>query len=111
MDAKITGSSLVVTNSPSEVVRDADVLYTDVWVSMGEEAEQEKRMKAFVGYQINSQLMKLAKGNAVVMHCLPAHRGLEITDDIIEGAQSIVWQQAGNKLPGAASVLEFFLRK
>ena len=92
-------------------LKDADILYTDVWVSMGEETEKEKRMKAFEGYQINTQLLKLAKGDASVMHCLPAHRGLEITDDVIEGSHSIVWQQAGNKLPGAAGVLEFFLKK
>ncbi len=111
LNAKVTGSSLVVTNSTSEAATDADVLYTDVWVSMGEEAEREKRMKAFAGYQVNAQLLKLAKPDAVVMHCLPAHRGLEITDDVIEGKQSIVWQQAGNKLHGAGAVLEFFLRK
>jgi ornithine carbamoyltransferase len=77
---------------------------------MGEDAEREKRMKAFQGYQISSTLLKAANRDAVVMHCLPAHRGLEITDDVIEGEQSIVWQQGANKLYGAAGVLEFCLK-
>jgi ornithine carbamoyltransferase len=108
--AKENGAKLAVTTKPTEAVKGADVLYTDVWVSMGEDAEREKRMKAFQGYQINSTLLKAANRDAVVMHCLPAHRGLEITDDVIEGEQSIVWQQGANKLYGAASVLEFCLK-
>jgi ornithine carbamoyltransferase len=105
--AKENGAKLAVTRKTSEAVKDADVLYTDVWVSMGEDAEREKRMRAFQGYQINSTLLRTANRDAVVMHCLPAHRGLEITDDVIEGEQSIVWQQGANKLYSAASVLEF----
>jgi ornithine carbamoyltransferase len=108
--AKENGAKLIITRKPIEAVKDADVLYTDVWVSMGEDAEREKRMKAFQGYQINSALLKAANRDAVVMHCLPAHRGLEITDDVIEGEQSIVWQQGANKLYSAASVLEFSLK-
>ncbi len=108
--AKETGAKLTITRKPTEAVKDADVLYTDVWVSMGEDAERDKRMKAFQGYQINSALLKAANPGAVVMHCLPAHRGLEITDDVIEGAQSIVWQQGANKLYSAASVLEYCLK-
>jgi len=108
--AKDTGAKLTVTRKPTEAASGADVLYTDVWVSMGEDAEREKRMKAFQGYQINSTLIKAANSGAVVMHCLPAHRGLEITDDAIEGKQSIVWQQGANKLYGAAGVLEFCLK-
>lgn len=108
--AKENDAKLTITTKPTEAVNGADVLYTDVWVSMGQDAEQEARMKAFQGYQINSILLKAAKPDAVVMHCLPAHRGLEITDDVIEGKQSIVWQQGANKLYGAASVLEFCLK-
>jgi ornithine carbamoyltransferase len=108
--AKDTGAILTITRKPTEAAKRADVLYTDVWVSMGEDAEREKRMKAFQGYQINSTLLKGANPGAVVMHCLPAHRGLEITDDVIEGAQSIVWQQGANKLYSAASVLEYCLK-
>ena len=109
-NAKLTGSSLNVTDTPKNAAKDADILYTDVWISMGEEAEVQKRMKDFNGFQINSDLLKVARRDAVVMHCLPAHRGLEITDDVIEGKQSIVWRQAENKLHGAAGVLEFFLK-
>lgn len=108
--AKENDAKLTITTKPTEAVNGADVLYTDVWVSMGQDAEEEARMKAFQGYQINSILLKAAKPDAVVMHCLPAHRGLEITDDVIEGKQSIVWQQGANKLYGAASVLEFCLK-
>jgi ornithine carbamoyltransferase len=78
---------------------------------MGDEASKEKRMKDFNGYQINDDLLKVAKKDVSVMHCLPAHRGLEITDDVIEGKQSIVWQQGENKLYAAAAVLEWVLHQ
>ena len=109
--SRTTGGNIEVSHDPSEAAEDADLLYTDVWVSMGEEASKEKRMKDFNGYQINDNLLKVAKKNASVMHCLPAHRGLEITDEVIEGKQSIVWQQGENKLYGAAAVLEWILRQ
>jgi ornithine carbamoyltransferase len=108
---KSTGGSVEILRTPSEAARGADVLYTDVWVSMGDEASKEKRMRDFAGYQINSDLLKVAKKDASVMHCLPAHRGLEITEDVIEGKQSIVWQQGENKLYGAAAILEWLLGK
>ena len=108
--ASASNATLTVMRKPSDAAGGADVLYTDVWVSMGEDAERDKRMKAFQGYQINSALLKAAKPDAVVMHCLPAHRGLEITDDVIEGKQSIVWQQGANKLYSAASVLQLCLK-
>lgn len=104
-----TGAKVEVVNDPREAAEDADALYTDVWVSMGEDAEKEKRLKDFEGYQINSDLLKIANEGAVVMHCLPAHRGLEITDEVIEGPQSIVWRQGANKMYGAAGILKFFL--
>ncbi len=104
-----TGSKISVLHDPKSAAFGADALYTDVWVSMGEEDETERRMKAFEGYQINSQLLRVAKKNAIVMHCLPAHRGLEITNDVLEGKQSVAWQQAENKLYGAAAALEFVL--
>jgi len=106
-----SGAMLTVTHTPAEAASASDILYTDVWVSMGEESDSEKRMEAFAGFQINTDLLKVARQDALVMHCLPAHRGLEITDDVIEGKQSIVWQQAANKIFGAAGVLEFFLTK
>ncbi len=104
-----TGSKLEIVRSPEIASKDADILYTDVWVSMGEEKEKEERLKTFKGYQINSDLLSIAAEDAVVMHCLPAHRGLEITDDVIEGKQSIVWLQGENKLYGAIGLLNYFL--
>lgn len=106
-NAKRSGSTLTVVNDPRAAASGADILYTDVWVSMGEEKERNRRMHAFRGYQVNAELLKLAAKDAVVMHCLPAHRGLEITDEVIEGKQSVVWQQGENKLYGAAASLEF----
>lgn len=103
------GGTIEVVHAPSEAALEADVLYTDVWVSMGDEVSKEQRMRDFNGYQINSDLLRVAKKDASVMHCLPAHRGLEITDDVIEGKQSIVWEQGENKLYGAAAVLEWVL--
>jgi ornithine carbamoyltransferase len=108
---KSTGAEVKIVRSTTEAAEGADVLYTDVWVSMGDESTKEKRMRDFEGYQINSDLLRVAKKDASVMHCLPAHRGLEITDDVIEGKQSIVWQQGENKLYGAAAILEWLLAK
>jgi ornithine carbamoyltransferase len=107
--SRTSGGNIDVSHDPLEAAKDADLLYTDVWVSMGDEASKEKRMKDFDGYQINGDLLRVAKKDASVMHCLPAHRGLEITDDVIEGKQSIVWQQGENKLYGAASLLEWLM--
>ncbi|MBO0888034.1 ornithine carbamoyltransferase [Candidatus Bathyarchaeota archaeon] len=104
------GGTVEIVHKPSEAALEADVLYTDVWVSMGDEASKEQRMRDFKGFQINSDLLSIAKRDASVMHCLPAHRGLEITDDVIEGKHSIVWEQGENKLYGAAAVLEWLLR-
>lgn len=101
------GTKVELTDDPAVAVAGADFVYTDVWVSMGEEAEKNRRLKAFKGYQVNSKLLELAKPDVSVMHCLPAHRGLEITDDVIEGPRSIVWTQGENKLYGAAAVLDF----
>ncbi|MDA4118552.1 MAG: ornithine carbamoyltransferase [Thaumarchaeota archaeon] len=98
-----------VVDDPKEAAVDADVLYADVWVSMGEEKEESRRIRAFRGFQINSETLKLAAKGAVVMHCLPAHRGMEITDEVIEGKQSLVWRQGENKLYGAAGTLDFLV--
>jgi ornithine carbamoyltransferase len=106
-NAKKSGSTVRVVDDPKEAAVDSDVLYTDVWVSMGEEKERTRRMRAFRGFQIDSEILKLASKDAIVMHCLPAHRGLEITDDVIEGKHSVVWRQAENKLYGAAVSLDF----
>ncbi|MDG6915443.1 MAG: ornithine carbamoyltransferase [Nitrososphaerota archaeon] len=106
-NARRSGCTVRVVDDPKEAAVDSDVVYTDVWVSMGEEKETKKRLRAFRGFQVNSETLKLASKDAVVMHCLPAHRGLEITDDVIEGKQSVVWTQGENKLYGAAVALGF----
>ena len=99
------GGSVMITHSVAEAVRGADVLYTDVWTSMGQEAEAVKRRKKFNGYQINAETLALAAPRALVMHCLPAHRGDEITDEVLDGPQSIVLDQAENRLHVAKAVL------
>jgi ornithine carbamoyltransferase len=91
-------SKVGVYNNIKEGVEDSDVIYTDTFVSMGQEAEAEERRKLFAPYQVNKTLVSYAKKDAIVMHCLPAHRGEEITSDILDGPQSVVWQQAKNKL-------------
>jgi len=103
--AKEHDSSVGVVHDPFEAVKQADVVYTDVWVSMGMEAEKEEREKVFLPYQVSEKLVSAAKPDAVVMHCLPAHRGLEITDDVIDGAQSIVFDQAENRLHVQKAIL------
>jgi ornithine carbamoyltransferase len=101
-----TGSKLYFTHDPAEAVREADVIYTDVWTSMGQEAETQKRLEVFAPkYQINSALVSKAKRNAIVMHCLPAHRGQEITDDVMDGPHSVVFDQAENRMHAQKAVL------
>jgi ornithine carbamoyltransferase len=104
-DAKENHSSIQVVNDPKEAVAEADVVYTDVWVSMGQEPEKEKRLKAFQGYQVNKKLMKLAKSSAIFMHCLPAHRGEEVTDDVIDSNQSVVWDESENRLHSQKAII------
>jgi len=89
---------LEIHNDPLKAARDADVIYTDVWVSMGMEEEKAERMKAFVPFQVNADVVARAKKDCIVMHCLPAHRGLEITSDVLDGKHSVVWDQAENRL-------------
>jgi len=96
--AKATGAHIELCSSKEAAVADADVLYTDVWTSMGQEAERDKRLKDFEGFQIDAALLSKAKPKALVMHCLPAHRGEEITDEVIDGPQSVVFDQAENRL-------------
>jgi len=98
LDAAKTGATIKINNDPIEAVQAADIIYTDVWTSMGMEEEYEERLKSFSQYQVNSALVGKAKDDVLVMHCLPAHRGEEITDDIIDGPHSIVFDQAENRL-------------
>lgn len=97
-DGQKTGFQVVVTSDPSEAVQEADAVYTDVWASMGQESEKEKRVQIFSSYQVNSKLMGHAKEDALFMHCLPAHRGEEVTDEILYSQRSIVFDQAENRL-------------
>ncbi|MGC1455965.1 MAG: ornithine carbamoyltransferase [Nitrospirota bacterium] len=108
-EAKQTNADVLVTTDPFQAVRNADVVYTDVWASMGQEAEHAKRLKAFRGYQVNAKLMEKAGPGALVMHCLPAHRGEEISEEVIDGPQSVVFDQAENRLHVQKAVLEMLL--
>jgi ornithine carbamoyltransferase len=99
------GGSVTVVHDPRSAVVDADAVYTDVWVSMGEDAEHERRLWDLQAYQVNDTLMGAAAPHAVFMHCLPAHRGLEVTAEVIDGPSSIVWEQATNRLPTAQAAL------
>ena len=97
-DAKLTGATITVEEDVFKAAKGADVLYTDVWTSMGEEAERDQRMKDLHDYQINAELLKVARPSCMVLHCLPAHRGEEITEEVLEGPQSFVFDQAENRL-------------
>jgi ornithine carbamoyltransferase len=104
------GGKVKIVSDPEEAVKNADVLYTDTWISMGQEREIERRKKIFKGYQINQKLLSLAKPDAIVMHCLPAHRGEEITDDVIDSPQSVVIDQAENRLHTQKALLEMLIK-
>ncbi len=109
MAAAKTGSEVRLTNDPGKAVAGADIVYTDVWASMGQEREHAKRVHAFRGYQVDRKLMQLAGPKALVMHCLPAHRGEEIAAEVIDGPQSVVFDQAENRLHAQKAVLEMLL--
>ncbi len=103
--AAINGTQVTVTASPPEAVSQAHVVYTDVWASMGQESESDARIPIFQPYQVNAELLTLADPAAIVLHCLPAHRGEEITDDVLEGTRSRVWDQAENRLHAQKALL------
>lgn len=104
-DAKAFGSKVEITQDILAAAKDADVVYTDVWASMGQEGEAEKRQKAFKDYQVNAAVMAVAKPDAIVLHCLPAHRGEEITDEVIESKQSVIFDEAENRLHAQKAVM------
>ena len=108
-DSKEKGARLEITNDPIKAVEKADFIYTDVWTSMGQEDEHEQRLRIFSPYQVNSKLMSYAPNNALVMHCLPAHRGEEITDEVMDSSQSIVFDEAENRLHAQKAILALIL--
>ena len=103
--AQNLGGNIELVSDPYDAVRGADVVYTDVWTSMGQEGERELRRRAFAGWTIDDDLMKSANDDAVFMHCLPAHRGEEVAAEVIDGPRSVVWQQAANRMHSARALL------
>ncbi|MGM0652326.1 MAG: ornithine carbamoyltransferase [Bacillota bacterium] len=109
LDATKTGANITIQADPAEAVKNSDIIYTDVWASMGQEEEHDKRLKSFSDYQLNRGLLEKAKDDVLVMHCLPAHRGEEITDDVIDGMHSIVFDQAENRLHVQKAVMALIM--
>jgi ornithine carbamoyltransferase len=103
------GGTVLVTDDPGQAAKDAAVLYTDVWTSMGQEDERAARLAAFEGFTIDEALLDLAASDAVVLHCLPAHRGEEITDEVLEGPRSLVWRQASHRRTAMRGILAWVL--
>lgn len=108
--AKKTGAVIAEKETPAEVIHSADVVYTDVWVSMGEESIRDAKLEAFKGYQVNQALLAKAKHKPYILHCLPAHRGEEITDDVMEDAKSLIFDQAENRLHAEKAILIWLLK-
>jgi ornithine carbamoyltransferase len=106
----LPGGELIQNGKPGHAVSGADVIYTDVWTSMGQEAEREQRLRSFAGYQVNAALLTQAPAHARLMHCLPAHRGEEVTSDVIDGERSVVFQQAANRMHAQKALLQWLLR-
>jgi ornithine carbamoyltransferase len=107
--ARETGSEIVILNDASEGVQGADAIYTDVWASMGQEDEREERASVFLDYQVDSDLMARARPDALFMHCLPAHRGAEVTADVMDGPQSVVYDIAENRLHVQKAILALLM--
>ncbi len=108
--ARALGGKFTITDDPKVAAKDADVIYTDVWVSMGDEAEQEKRLKDFASFQVNAELLGAAKPDVIVMHCLPARRGLEITDEVMDGPNSVIFEEAENRLHAQKALILKLMR-
>ncbi len=108
-DAKQTGSEIIITNDPVEAVTGADVVCTDTWVSMGQEAEKAERVKVFKDYQVNSELFGKSKEDSIFIHCLPAYRGYEVTEDVIDGPRSVVFDEAENRLHAQKAVMALLM--
>ncbi len=110
-DFRKSGAKLLLTEDPKEAIKDADVVYTDTWVSMGMESEKEERIKVFMPYQVNSELMSHAKDDAIFLHCLPAYRGYEVTAEVIDGKQSVIFDEAENRLHAQKAVMAALMGK
>ena len=108
---KSTGAKILITNDPQEAVKGSTVVTTDTWVSMGQEAEKEKRVKDFAGYMVDSAMMKLAQEKAIFLHCLPAYRGYEVSDEVMESSQSLIFEEAENRLHAQKGVMVWLDRK
>ena len=108
-DAKETGAKLMLTDDPLEAVKDADVIVTDTWASMGQEAEHDARKKIFAPYQVNKKLLKNADRRAIVMHCLPAYRGEEITDEVFEANAEVIFDEAENRLHAQKAIMTLLM--
>jgi len=106
-----SGAEIAFSNDPGSAVEGADIVYTDVWISMGQEGERKKRLKGFKGFQVNKGLLAKAKKGCKIMHCMPAHRGEEITSDVIDSRDSIVLDQAENRLHVQKAILYLLLKK
>lgn len=104
-DFEASGKTLTITTDPVEAIKDADVVYTDTWVSMGQEAEKQERIKVFMPYQVNKELFAHAKSDALFMHCLPAYRDYEVTSDVIDGPNSVIFDEAENRLHAQKAIL------
>lgn len=109
--AESTGGSILVTHDVAQGATDADVVVTDTWVSMGQESEKEQRVTDFAGYQVDSHVMSRASQDAIFLHCLPAYRGYEVTDEVIEGSQSVVWDEAENRVHAQKALMVWLLQQ
>ncbi|MEI6602236.1 MAG: ornithine carbamoyltransferase [Clostridia bacterium] len=108
-DAAVTGAKICMTEDPEKAVKDADVVVTDTWVSMGQESEKETRINTFMPYQVNDKLFGMAKEDAIFLHCLPAYRGYEVTDSVIDGPRSLIFDEAENRLHAQKAILAMLM--
>ncbi len=109
-DFKKSGRELIITNDPVEAIKNADIVYTDTWVSMGQESEKAERQKVFMPYQVNGELFRHADSDAVFMHCLPAYRGFEVTEEVIDGSHSVIFDEAENRLHAQKAVMATLMK-
>ena len=109
--AKLSGAKITITNDPKEAITGSTVVTTDTWVSMGQEEQKEKRLKDFNGYIVDSNMMKLAQERAIFLHCLPAYRGYEVSEEVMESSQSLIFEEAENRLHAQKGVMVWLDRK